>query len=261
LIQQRKLRFGTALLVGGGVVAAAGEILNTLTPDVLSSNWRLSLGLIVSGTLVLLVGLSTFASASDQVSGLGFLGSNLLVCGGLLLIIGTVALDWIILPFLINLASALAVSINGPATQTQDALNKIIASLNGLGGPVLKKLFPRSTPHIPSAHIPLANGIALVNTALLQLHLPTIDRLAWWGHFSLAGGTLTLGSLVLGLALPRRGGNLTLTSALLIVCALLNLLCQFLTAIPLWPSNVTAAALFLTLVWLGVSAWSRPAAT
>ena len=188
MIPQRKLRFGAALMIGGGAGAAAGEIINAQTLDVLSSLWRLSLGFIVVGTLVLIVGLSTFASASDQVSGLGFLVSNLLVLGGLLLIIGTVALDWIILPFLINLASTLALSINGPATQTQDALNKIIASLNGLGGPALKKLFPGSTPHIPAAHIPLANGSALVNKALLQLHLPTIDRLEWWGHFSLSGG-------------------------------------------------------------------------
>ncbi len=93
-------------------------------------------------------------------------------------------------------------------------------------------------------------------------HVPwqyPIDRLEWWDHFSLSGGTLAIGGRVLGLVLPRRGGNLTFTSALLIVCVLLNLLCQFLTSIPSWFSNITAAALFLTLAWLGVQAWSRSA--
>lgn len=253
---QRKARFGAALMIIGSLLAASGEVVNTQTTDVLSSSWRLSLGFIVVGTLILLLGLSTFASVSDQISGPGFVGSNLLVLGGLLLIIGTVALDWIILPFLLNLSNTIATTINGPATETQDALNKIISSLNGLGGPILQRLFPGSTPHIPAAHIPQANGIALVNKALVQLHIPTIDKLAWWGHFSLSGGTLTFGSLILGLALPRRHGAFSPTGALLLLFALLNLLCQFVTSIPSSLGNITAVMLFLTLAWLGVSAWS-----
>lgn len=253
---QRKARFGATLMIIGSLLAASGEIVNAQTMDVLSSSWRLSLGLIVVGTLILLIGLSTFASVSDQISGFGFVGSNLLVLGGLLLIIGTVALDWIILPFLINLANTIATTINGPATETQNELNKIISSLNSLGGPILQRLFPGSTPHISAAHIPMANGIALVNKALVQLHIPTVDKLAWWGHFSLSGGTLIIGSLILGLALPRRHGTLTPTSALLIIFALSNLLCQFFTLIPSFFGNITAVMLFLTLAWLGVSAWS-----
>src|SRR5437764_1428690 len=139
---QRKARFGATLMIIGSLLAASGEIVNTQTTDVLSSSWRLSLGFIVVGTLILLLGLSTFASVSDQISGPGFVGSNLLVLGGLLLIIGTVALDWIILPFLINLANTLASTINEPAIETQNALNKIISSLNGLEGSTLQKLFP-----------------------------------------------------------------------------------------------------------------------
>src|SRR2546423_1848474 len=191
---QRKLRFGATFMIIGSLLAASGEIVNAQTTDVLSSSWRLSLGLIVVGTLILLIGLSTFASVSDQVSGFGFVGSSLLFLGGLLLIVGTVALDWILIPFLINLAKTMASTINGPATETQNELNTIISNLNSLGGPVLQRLFPGSTPHISAAHIPLASGTTLVNKALVQLHVPTIDKLEWWGHFSLSGGTLILGS-------------------------------------------------------------------
>jgi hypothetical protein len=252
---QRKLRFGAALMILGGIVAAAGEIVNAQNMDVLSSSWRLSLELIVVGTFILLIGLSTFASVSDRVSGFGFIGSTLLSLGGFLLIIGTVAIDWIILPFLINLANTIASAINGPATNIQNALNKIISGLNGLGGSVLQKLFPGSAPHIPAASIPMANGTALVNKALLQLDLPTIDRFAWWGHFSLSGGWLAIGSLVLGLSLLRGDGGFTLTGALLIIFALLNLLCQFLASIPPWAGDISVVVFFLTLAWLGISAW------
>lgn len=73
------------------------------------------------------------------MSGLGFFGSILLQLGEFLLIIGMVILDWIILPFFINLANTLASAINEPATKSQNALNKIISSLNGL---VLQKFVP-----------------------------------------------------------------------------------------------------------------------
>ena len=253
---QQKLRFAATLMIVGSFLAALGEIVNVQSMDMFSTLWRLSLGLLVFGTLILLLGLSTFASISDQINGFGFVGSNLLLLGGFLLVIGTVVLDWILLPFLLHLADTIASTINGPATQTQNALNTIIATLNGLGGSVLQKLFPRSTPHLSAAHIPLANGTALVNKALVQLHVPTIETLEWWGHFSLSGGTLILGCLILGFALPRRNGFLTPTSALLILFAFLNLLCQVFTMIPLFAGNITAALLFLTLAWLGVSAWS-----
>jgi len=256
MFYQWKLRFGATLMIVGSLLAAAGEIVNVQSTDVFSSSWHLSLGLLVVGTLILLMGLSTFASVSDRVNGFGFVGSNLLLLGGFLLIIGTVVLDWVLIPFLLNLANTIASTINGPAIETQNALNKIVAALNGLGGPILQKLFPGSTPHIPSAHIPLANGIALVNKALLQLHAPTIETLEWWGHFSLSGGTLIVGCLILGLALPRKNGFLTPTSALLILFAFLNLLCQIFTLIPLFLGNITACVLFLTLGWIGVSAWS-----
>lgn len=253
---QIKLRFGATLMIVGSLLAASGEIVNAQTTDVLSSSWHLSLDLIVVGTFILLIGLSTFASVSDQVSGFGFVGCNLLFLGGLLLIIGTVALDWILVPFLINLANTMASTINGPVTETQNELNTIISSLKSLGGSVLQKLFPGSTPHISAVHIPMANGTVLVNKALVQLNVPTIDKLKWWGHFSLSGGTLIIGSLILSLALPRRYGTPTPTSALLFIFALLNLLCQFFTSIPSFLGNITAVVLFLTLAWLGVSAWS-----
>ncbi len=253
---QWKLRFGATLMIVGSLLAASGEIVNTQTKDIFSSSWSLSLGLLVVGTLILLLGLSTFASVSNQVNGLGFIGSNLLLLGGFLLIIGTVALDWILIPFLLRLANTIASTVNDPAIKTQDELNKVISTLNGLGGPVLQKLFPGSTPHISPAHIPLINGTAVVNKALAQRHVPTIETLEWWGRFSLSGGTLILGCLILGFALPRKSGSLTPTSILLILFALLNLLCQVLTLIPSFFSNITAVVLFLTLGWIGVSAWS-----
>ncbi len=253
---QQKLRFGAGLMIFGGLLAAVGEIVNALNMNVLSSSWRLSLDLIVLGTFILLIGLATFGAVSNQISGLGFVGSTLLILGGLLLIIGTMALDWIILPFLTELANTIAATINQPAATAQNELNNIIATLNGLEGSTLQKLFPGSTPHISAVHIPTADGKALVNSVLVQLNVPTIDRLTWWGRFSLSGGTLTLGSLILGLTLPRKEGTITLPAVLLILFALLNLLCQFLTAIPPFFSNITALIFFLTLVWMGFSAWS-----
>ena len=253
---QQKLRFGAVLMILGSLLAASGEIVNTQSKDVFSSYWHPSLILLVVGTFILLIGLSTFASVSDQVNGLGFIGSNLLLLGGFVLIVGTVALDWILIPFLLQLANTIGSTINGPAIATQDALNKIISVLNGLGGPVLQKLFPGSTPHISPARIPLANGIALVNKALVQLHVPTIETLEWWGRFSLSGGTLIPGCLILGIALPHRNSFLAPVGALLIVFALLNVLCQFLHSIPLFFANITAVVLFLLLGWLGLSAWS-----
>ena len=229
--------------------------------DVLSSSWRFSLGLIVIGTFILLLGLSSFASMEDLVGAYGFVGCNLLVLGGLLMIIGTVALDWIILPFLISLAGTIAATINGPAIGTQNALNKVIETINGLGGSTLQKLLPGVTPHIPAARIPMANGIDLVNRALTQLHFPTLDRLTWWGHFSLSGGPLAVGCLILGLALPRRATS-PLPALLLIIFAVLNMISQFVTNIPFYAylGNITAVALFLTLAWLGASIWiaTRP---
>ena len=145
---QRKSRFGAAFVVIGSLLAAAGEIVNVQSMDVLSSSWHLSLGLIIVGTFIMLIGLLPFAFVSERINALGFVGCNLLLPGGFLLIIGTATLDWIILPFLISLGNALASAINGPTTETQNALNKVISSLNGLGSSVLQKLFPTSTPHI-----------------------------------------------------------------------------------------------------------------
>jgi hypothetical protein len=255
---QRKSRFGAALLLIGGCLAAVGEIINAQNMDVLGSFWHLSLGLIIIGTFILLMGLLPFAALSEQINGLGFVGCMLLLPGGLLLIIGTAALDWILLPFLSSLGNALASAINGPSTETQNALNKIISSLNGLGSSVLQKLFPTSTPHIPAVHIPKANGVELINTVLVQLHFPTIERLTWWGHFSLSGGTLTIGSLIVGVALLRRTRKSLLPGILLILFALLNLLSQFTPMIPSFLGNISAAGLFLTLAWLGVSEWMQP---
>jgi hypothetical protein len=252
---QRKLRFGAAFMIIGSILAIVGEVINLQNMDVLSSSWHLSLEFIVGGTFVMLIGLSTFSSVSDQIHGFGFLGSTLLLLGGFLLIIGTVALDWIIVPFLVNLANVLASTINAPAISTQNALNSIISTINNLGGSVLQQIFPGAAPHIPTAHVPLVNGTTLVNSALVQLHLPTIDKLAWWGRISLTGGTLTIGCLILGLALLRERNNLTPAALLLILCSLLNLLCQYLTSLPTMYANITACALFLSLIWLASSAW------
>jgi len=252
---QRKLRFGAILMIIGCLLAAVGEILNMRAVDMLHSPWYYSLGFVIVGTLVLLTGFSTFASLSDRINGWGFFGYTLLSLGGFLSIIGIVTFDWILVPFLLNIANTVASMINGPSTSTQNALNGVIGKLNGLGGSI-GKFLPGVIPHIPSVHIPLVNGIVLVNNALTHLHLPTIEKLEWLGHFSLTGGCLAIGCLILGLALPRRDISSTLTGILLVVFALLNLLCQFLTSIPLYSGNFTATILFLTLGWLGISAWS-----
>lgn len=256
---QLKLRFGATLIVIGCLLAASGEIINAQTTDVLSSSWHPSLDLIIVGIFMLLIGLPLLP-VSDLINGFGLLGSYLLFIGGLLLIIGTVVLDWILLPFLINLANAMSSAVNVPVNATQREMNAIIARLNSAGGSFLRNLFPGSTPHISSIHIPEANGTAMVNQVLIQLHIPTIDRLQWWGHLSLSGGTLIIGCLVLGLALLSKYRILLSTGSLLIVVAFFNLLCQLVPFIPPYCANITSAMLFLTLAWWGVSAWiSEPA--
>jgi hypothetical protein len=252
---RRKLRFGGTLMIIGGLVAAAGEIFNILNMDVLSSSWRLSLALIVIGMLILLLGLSTFASTSDQVNAFGFVGSILLTLGGLLLIIGIIALDWIILPFLINLANSITAAINQPTAAAQDQLNNVVNTLNGLSN-TLQRIFPGKLPHVAIVHLPRADGRAIVNSALVQLNVPTLERLQWWGRFSLSGGPITLGCLIMGLALPPRNDRPTFPSALLILFALLNVVCQLVPTIPPLFGNITAAVLFLTLAWIGLSAWT-----
>lgn len=252
---QRKLRFGGAFMIIGSLLAIVGEVINLQNPDVLSSSWRLSLEFIVGGTFVMLIGLAVFSAISNHIYGFGFLGSILLLLGGFLLIIGTVALDWIIVPFLVNLANVLASTINAPAISTQNALNNVINSINKLGGSFLQSILPGAAPHIPTAKVPLVNGTTLVNNALIQLHMPTLDKLEWWGHISLTGGTLTIGGLILGLSLLRERNSLTPAALLLILCSLLNLLCQYLTTLPAIYANITACALFLSLIWLGSSAW------
>jgi hypothetical protein len=252
---QQKLRSGAGIMIVGALLAAVGEIVNAQNMDVLSSSWRLSLSLIVLGMLILLVGLATFGAVSNLIRGLGFFGTTLLTLGGLLLIIGTAALDWILLPFLTQLANTIAATINQPATTTQDELNNIIATINGLGGSTLQNLFPGATPHLSAVHIPTANGTTLVDSVLVQLNLPTIDKLTWWGHFCLSGGTLTLGSLILGMGLPFRTDRPTWPTILLMIFAPLNLLCQFLAAIPPFFGNITTLLFFFALIWIGLSAW------
>jgi hypothetical protein len=252
---QRKLRFGAVFMIIGCLLAIVGEVINLQNTDVLSSSWHLSLEFIVGGTFVMLIGLAVFSAISNQIYGFGFLGTILLLLGGFLMIVGTVALDWIIVPFLVNLANVLAASINAPAISTQNALNSIINSINKLGGSFLQSILPGAAPHIAPARVPMVNGTTLVNNALVQLHMPTIDKLAWWGRISLTGGPLTIGSLILGLALLRERNNLTPAALLLILCSLLNLLCQYLTSLPTIYANITACALFFSLIWLGTSAW------
>ncbi len=251
---QQKLRFGGALMILGCLLAAGGEIMNALNPDPLNSSWQLSLGLIVVGTLLLLSGLTTFSSVSPKINGMGFIGTSFMQLGGFLLMVGTIALDWIIIPLLLNLANTIAVSINQPTSQAQGTLNKVITTINNLGGGLLQKLFPKSTPKIAEVHLPQVNGITIVNQALAHQHLPTLDKLQWWGHFCLSGTPLAPGCLILGLALPSDGYTLS-PRLLLIVFSLLHLLCQFFPVVPLWGANLTFVGMLLALIWLGVSAW------
>ena len=257
---QLKTRIGVILVVFGCLLAIVGEILNAQTADVLSASWHTSLNLIILGTFILLIGLPLLP-VSDLINGFGLLGSYLLFIGGLLLIIGTIVLDWILLPFLINLANTMSSVINVPAGATQRELNTIIANLNNAGGSAIQKLFPGITTTIPAVHIPKANGIAMVNQALTQLHIPTIDRLQWWGHLSLTGGTLIVGCLVMGLALLYKYRALLSTGSLLIIVALFNLLCQLIPVLPPYCANFTAVLLFLALAWWAVSAWIAEPAT
>ncbi len=253
---QRKSQFGAALMIAGGLLAVAGEVMTIRDSDVLGSSWHLTLGLIIVGTLLLVTGLSIFASASNVIDGIGFLGSTLILLGGLAMIVATLALDWIVLPFLIHLARTIAATVNGPATAAQNEVNSIVSTVNGLGGSTIHNLFPGTTPTITAPHIPTVDGTTIVDNALTQLHIPTLSTLQWWGRFSLSGGPLTLGCLVLGLALLSQRSSLRSVGIVLIIFALLNLLSQFLSQLPAYTANISAIVLFLALAWLGLSAWS-----
>jgi hypothetical protein len=94
------------------------------------------------------------------------------------------------------------------------------------------------------------------------MKLPTIDVIGNWGHFFLTGGPLAIGALLLGLALLRTKKFPRTTALLLIVCAGLNLICQFLTfqtfltfaaGVLLFLASATGILVFLALAWLGVS--------
>jgi hypothetical protein len=257
MFHQRKIQFGSGLMIVGSLLATIGEVVNIYAVDVLSSFWRPSLLFIVGGTFLLCIALPIFAAVSEEIDGWGFLGSLLLLLGGILLIVGTITLDFILLPFLTNLANLLAATVNGPATSAQDALNTVIKSINSLGGSFLQKLFPGSLSQIPEAHIPMVNGLDLVNKALVQLQLPTLETLSRWGHISLSGGTLTLGGLVLGVAIWREGGRFGSAGAVLALCALLNAGFQLIQTVPWWLGNGSAIAFFLTLIWLGVISFLR----
>jgi len=249
VFMKQKLRFGAGLMIAGGLLAVVGEIINAQNTDALSSSWRPSLILIIIGTFLLLIGLAIFGAISSKVNGLGFFGTTLLIVGGLLVIIGTVALDWILLPLLTEMANTIGAAINQPTAAAQNELNNIINTLNGL-----ERLFPGAPAPISAVNIPKTNGSTLINSVLVQLNIPTIDQLTWWGHFCLSGGPLTLGSLILGLALTSGGGRPTLPAALLIIFAPLNLFCQFFMAALF--GNITALIFFLTVAWIGFSVWS-----
>lgn len=250
MFHQLRLGIGASFIILGSLLAASGEIINILATDVLSSSWHLSLGLIIVGTFLLLIGFPLFTSVPKVINGFGLFGSYILFIGGLLLIIGTIVLDWILIPFLINLTTSLSSAVNGSTAQAQQQLNAIVSNLNNLGIPGLSKLLPGTAPRIPQV-----NATELTNSALAQLHLPTIDNLKWWGHFSLSGGTLIAGSVILGLALLRRYHTPIPAGILLILFALLNLLCQVISPLPSYFASITSVLLFLTLAWLAGSAW------
>ncbi|HZR39103.1 MAG TPA: hypothetical protein VFB12_03235 [Ktedonobacteraceae bacterium] len=85
------------------------------------------------------------------------------------------------------------------------------------------------------------------------MHLPTLAQISQWGHVFSSGGLLTVGGLLLGLALLRAKSFPRTTCSVLMVAAGLNLLSQFFTPVVPVVATLTGILLFAALSWLGVS--------
>lgn len=254
MLLRLKLRVGAFMIVIGGALALIGEFLNIWNTTPESAQWYVALGLIVLGTVVLLYGVSTYAQLSESVSLLGIPGIGLLFLGGIVLIVGAVAIDGVILPLSLGLATAIAASINTLGSTAQNATNTVSSGIN-TATDTITGVFGQhpSDSHIPQAQVPQVNGLHIVNQALTGSHLPTLDVIAHWGQIFLTGAPLSLGCLLFGFALSRsKDKEDKQTGTILVVCAALNLICQFLTFAP-FLASISGILLFAALIWLGAT--------
>ncbi len=254
MLLRLKLRIGALLIIGGGLLAAFGELLNIWNTDPTSGGWFFSMGLVVLGTLIFVYGINMYAQLSDSVNFLGLIGSGLLFLGGWLTIVGSIVVNMVVIPMLLRLAATIAVAINAPGAAAQTATNTVTSGLNTVTNGAAGFFGQGSnSASIPAVTVPKVNGMDIVNKTLVGLHLPSFDGISQWGHFFFSGGPLTIGCLLLGFALLRVKSFPRSTCMLLMVAAGLNLVSQFFALILPIATTLTGLLLFIALAWLGAS--------
>jgi hypothetical protein len=195
-----------------------------------------------------------YTQLSDKITLLGLLGSALLFLGGLLTIVGSIAVNMVVLPMLLGMATSIATVINAPGAAAQTATNTVTSGLNTFTNGAAN-LFGQSSNQasIPAVNVPTVDGLDLVNKMLAGLHLPTVAQIGQWGHVLSSGGLLTAGCLLLGFSLLRANSFPKTTCYILMAAAGLNLVGQFFSLMLPVVATLTGVLLFIALIWLGTS--------
>jgi len=253
MLHRAKLRIGAILLLVGSILAIAGETLNLGSNDPTQQSWFLPMILVALGTIIFIYGLNMYAQLSDDIDIVGIFGTGLLFIGALIFVIGVVAINMVVIPVLLGMAQTISSVINASGNAAQSATNGASNGLNTVKNGITG-LFGQNTSSsdIPSVQVPQINGMNLVDQALAKFHIPSFAVITHWGHFFFTGGPLTIGCIVLGVALLRTKTFPHLISSILILCGAINLISQIFITLPIL-SNITGILLFVSLALLAVA--------
>ncbi|BCL77824.1 hypothetical protein ccbrp13_02890 [Ktedonobacteria bacterium brp13] len=254
MLLQLKKRFGVFLIIAGGLLATLGQCLRLWNSDPAAGGWFLSMALVVLGTFLLLYGITLYAQLSDRIDLVGLIGSGLIFLGGVFTIAGTIAINVIVVPLLLGIASTIAASVNSLGTAAQTGTNATSSGLNTVKNGITS-IFGQNTSSsdIPTVTVPQLNGLTIVNQTLAGLHLPSFAQITQWGHVFFTGGPLTLGCLLLGLSMLRTQSGPRSACTLLIAAAILNFISQCLISVFPVLSTITGILLFISLSLLGTA--------
>ena len=253
MLHQLKLRIGAILLLVGSLLAIAGEILNLGNNDPTQSSWFLPMALVTLGTIIFIYGLNMYAQLSDNINVLGIFATGLLFIGALIFVIGVIAVNMVLIPVLLGMAQTITTVVNVPGNAAQNAANGASNGLNAIKNGI-SGLFGQNTSgsDIPSVQVPQINGMNLVDQALAKFHIPSFAAITHWGHFFFTGGPLTIGCIVLGVALLQTRTFPHIISYILVICGAINLISQLFISLPTL-SNITGILLFVSLALLAVA--------
>ncbi|GHO89740.1 hypothetical protein [Dictyobacter formicarum] len=253
MLHQLKLRIGAILLLVGSVLAIAGEVLNLGNNDPTRGSWFLPMVLVTLGTIIFIYGLNMYAQLSDNINVLGIFATGLLFIGALVFVIGVIAVNMVLIPVLLGMAQTITTVVNAPGNAAQNAANGASNGLNAIKNGI-SGLFGQDTSgsDIPSVQVPQINGMNLVDQALARFHIPSFAAITHWGHFFFTGGPLTIGCIVLGVALLQTRTFPRIISYILVICGTINLISQLFITLPTL-SNITGILLFVSLALLAIA--------